>query len=499
MRTARHLILTAAAALALAAPAQAQAQSQPQHHPRVEVPGGTVEGTLTNNNLDFRGIPFAAPPVASLRWRAPQPVVPWAGVRDASRPAPACLQNDQGWNRADYVYASEDCLTLDIGTQSLSGRRPVIVWIHGGSNRAGSPTGMSTTPLVGRGAVVVGIRYRLGAFGFLSHRAFAAEANGASGNYGLMDQVAALAWIRANIARFGGDPDNITVTGESAGSQDVSLLLLAPSAGTLFHKAGLESGTPGFGLASRPLADALAIGDQMESLLGLRTAEELRRASPNAILAADLQLHDPALPSDSYLWIRSTIDGAFLPADPADLIAQSPRRPVIIGSNLVELDLPGGAQARDAYLAATFGPNAAAAGAFYRLDRPDPAPHPRLGSRDQIIATDATFRCPAGRFAALLAAQGAPVWRYEFDAAPDGGMTRHAIEISYIFGPDRVGGVHLADYWLNFARTGNPNGPGLARWPLFTPSSRRHLLFDAEGATERTGLRDDICALQQHL
>jgi para-nitrobenzyl esterase len=211
------------------------------------VEGGSVRGTIAGDGstLLFRGIPFAAPPVENLRWKAPQPPVPWSGVRDASGPTPACIQNDQGWNHEDYLSGREDCLTLDVGTPSLTGKRPVLVWIHGGSNRAGSPGGMITSPIVREGIVLVGMRYRLGIFGFLSHPALTREGGGSSGNYALMDQIAALRWVRANIAKFGGDPDDVTIAGESAGSQDVSLLLAAPAARGLFKQAILESGTPG--------------------------------------------------------------------------------------------------------------------------------------------------------------------------------------------------------------------------------------------------------------
>jgi para-nitrobenzyl esterase len=148
-------------------------------------------------------------------------------LRDASRPGPSCLQNDYGWNHADYVRASEDCLTLDVATTSLTGKRPVMVWIHGGSNRAGS-AGETVRSLARRGVVLVAVQYRLGLLGYLPHRALAGEQGGHAGNYGLMDQIAALRWVQANIARFGGDPAQVTIFGESAGAQDVGLLLAAP-------------------------------------------------------------------------------------------------------------------------------------------------------------------------------------------------------------------------------------------------------------------------------
>ena len=483
-------------ALALIA-ALLAAASEP---PSVAVTGGRVRGEAAADRLVFRGIPFAAPPTGERRWRPPEPVGPWRGVRDATADAPACLQNDYGWNRGDHVFSSEDCLTLDVATPSPAGRRPVIVWIHGGSNRAGSPAGMVRSSIVGRGVVLVGVRYRLGVFGFLSHRAIAAEQSGAAGGYGLMDQIAALRWVRANIARFGGDPGNVTMAGESAGAQDVGLLLAAPEARALFHKAAMESGTPGFGLPVRPLEEALRIGDQLDAALGTGgDPATLRRASAGSLLAADRGLHDAALTADDYLWLRTTVDGRVLPADPVDLLKQAPPRPVLIGSNRFELDLPGGRAARDAFVATGFGANEAAARRFYRLDRADPAADARLGTRDQQIATDLTFRCPAGRVADVLARAGVPVWRYEFDGAPDGGMTRHAAEIPYIFDERRLGGLHLQDYWAAFAATGDPNRAGLPAWPRYEPATRRHLLFDARGATPEAGLRAEICNMTERL
>ncbi|MBV8687680.1 MAG: carboxylesterase family protein [Alphaproteobacteria bacterium] len=435
--------------------------------PLVRVDGGSVAGVHRGAAIVFRGIPFAAPPVGALRWKPPQPVRPWPGVLDGSRPSPPCVQNDQGWNRADYLAGREDCLTLDVGTPSLTGRLPVLVWIHGGSNRAGSPGDMVASPMVGEGVVLVGVRYRLGVFGFLSHPALSAEGGGASGNYGLMDQIAALRWVQRNIRRFGGDPDNVTIAGESAGSQDVGLLLAAPEARGLFHKAILESGTPGFGMPFRPLGDAERVGEQLADLVDAPAdLAKLRRTSVPALLAADLDLHDAALPSDSYMWLRTTIDGAVLPRSPSDLLAEAPPRPVLIGTNRFELDLPGGRTRRDSFLRQAFGAREAEARAFYAAEPPDP----RLGTSDQRAATDVTFRCPAGRLAALLAGRGAPVWRYEFDLSPDGGQTRHALEIGYVFGAERSrAGLSLRPYWVSFIRTGDPNGAGLPAWPRYAP------------------------------
>src|SRR5690606_11705831 len=175
---------------------------------------------------------------------------------------------------------AEDCLTLDIRTPALSGKLPVMVWVHGGSNRAGSSSGPADSDMSAQGVVHVGIQYRLGLLGFLSHPELSDEGGGASGNYALMDQVAALEWVRDNIARFGGDPDNVTIYGESAGSQDVSLLLAAPEAQGLFDKAILQSGTPGFGMSFRTLDEAEAVGLQFDKAAGANGDLATLRALP---------------------------------------------------------------------------------------------------------------------------------------------------------------------------------------------------------------------------
>lgn len=357
---------------------------------------------------------------------------------------------------------------------------------------------MARSSIVGRDVVMVAVRYRLGIFGFLAHRG--ALQDGAAGNYGLMDQIAALRWVRANITRFGGDPSNITLAGESAGSQDVGLLLASRATRDLFAKAAMESGTPAFGLPVRPLGEALRLGDQVDALLGSGgDIARLRTASANALLAADLKLHDRRLTADDYLWLRPTIDGMVLTDGLAALLATAPPRPVLIGSNRFELDLPGGRPARDAFVGLSFGSKEAQARAYYRLDIPDAAPDPRMGTVDQQIATDATFRCPAGRMAQVLARSGAPVWRYEFDGAPGGGMTRHAIEIPYIFERQPIGGVQLQDYWVAFAQQGDPNAAGLPSWPRYEAIGQRHLTFDDRGATPGARLRTEACSLTEHL
>lgn len=483
------LVLASAVGLSFPAPAPP---------PVVAVDGGSVRGGLADGGgFLFRGIPFAAPPVDELRWKPPQPVVPWKGVRAATVQPASCVQNNQEWNYSDFAIGKEDCLTLDVRTPSMTGKLPVLVWIHGGSNRAGGPNDIVLSD-VGRQVLIVGIRYRLGIFGFLSHRALTAE-QGGSGNYGIMDQIAALRWVHDNITKFGGDPNNVTIAGESAGSQDVSLLLAAPGARGLFEKAIMESGTPGFGLSFRSLADAERLGLQADDMLNAGgSVEKMRHMSVPALLAVDLKLHDENMQSDGMMWLRTTVDGNVFPSDPRTLLQKAPPRPVILGTNKIEL---GADRAqRDSIIAREFGPNEAAARAYYHADQPNPPDDPRLGSLDDQIGTDVIFRCPAERFAQLLSGRGATVWRYEFDSAPNGAKTSHAAEIPYAFWDSTFApGLSMKPYWINFIRTGDPNGADLPRWPTFTSSAQQHVLFDAKGVTVEGPLRPQLCSLEDRL
>ncbi|HET8749684.1 MAG TPA: carboxylesterase family protein, partial [Sphingomicrobium sp.] len=205
----------------------------------------------------------------------------------------------------------------------------------------------------------------------------------------------------------------------------------------------------------------------------------------------------------SMTWLRTTVDGKVFPADPRTLLGQAPPRPVIVGSNKVEFG--SDREHRDAFIALAFGANAEAARGFYRADRPNPPDDPRLGSLDEQIGTDITFRCPAERLAQLLSGKGASVWRYEFDAAPNGGKTSHAAEIGYAFGDLKFaegqspGGLSLKPYWISFIRSGDPNASGLPQWPRFTPRTQQHALFDSKGVTVEGPLRPQLCSLEDRL
>jgi para-nitrobenzyl esterase len=249
------------------------------------------------------------------------------------------------------------------------------------------------------------------------------------------------------------------------------------------------------------LRDAEGIGDQLDKLLGTGgDLRKLRSASAKSLLAADLRLHDEALEDDEMMWLRITVDGKVLPRDARSLLKSAPGKPLILGSNRFEFGIPGGDSHRDRLVSRAFGANAAKARAFYRLDRPDPPVDPRLGSRNDQISTDVVIRCPTVHFAAIMAAKGAPVWQYEFDAAPNGGRSAHAGEIPYAFGESTFDhGLSLKPYWLNFIRSGDPNGEALAPWPRFTSAKPAHVLFSDAGVSPKGALRPEICSLSDRI
>lgn len=477
--------------------------------PEVAVTGGTIAGTTQpDGGAIFRGIPFAAPPVGPLRWQPPQPVAPWQGVRKADKSAPGCLQNRLGWNDKIAASSAEDCLYLDINTPDLTPGKPlpVLVVIHGGANRAGSAAGYVESSITRQGLVLVALQYRLDALGFLSLPALSAESQfRASGNYGLMDQIAALRWVRDNIARFGGDPGNITIAGQSAGAQDVSLLMLSPAAKGLFHKAIAQSGTASFGVPSRTLAENEALGEDLLKLAGLPDGAAglvaLRALPADRLMQAAAKLTPKAIEDESFIWLQAVVDGAIIKETPLTSLEEGRQAPVplLLGANAQELSLHGGPQAAGRTLDRGFGANAAQARAFYQMkgDHLPPA-DPRLGDVSMQLANDLTFRCPARFMAGRQAAIGQPVWHYEFDLVPPGtqGPVSHSSELPFVFNglPAGKAGITLSAYWANFIRTGNPNASGLPVWPAYG-KARQSIRFEADGPQPVTDLRAELCDL----
>ncbi|MEJ2258460.1 MAG: carboxylesterase family protein, partial [Woeseiaceae bacterium] len=382
-----HAIMLILAALGLPAGSAAWSEAAADAaNPVIATDAGRVRGAVTDDgSVVFRGIPFAAPPVGERRWKPPQPVEPWDGVRDTLEEAPTCPQPDQGWNAFAMKSMSEDCLYLNVRTPDLSpdAPLPVMVWIHGGGNVAGGAADVIEGSLHKRGVVLVSSQYRLGALGFMAHPAFTAESSeGASGNYALMDDQAALRWVQKNIARFGGDPGNVTIFGESAGGQHVGMHLLSPGSRGLFHRAIEQSGTSNFGTATLSLKDAEEIGRLIVKSAGLdrdATAAQIRALPVEKLLAA--QASTQASRGDE-LFIPAQYDGAFLTSDPLDLYArdEAVRVPLIIGANAKEIPFIPNADVARNVVREIFGAHADAALAYYGLDEGGtPVNDPRLG------------------------------------------------------------------------------------------------------------------------
>ena len=442
----------------------------------VETTSGKVRGELERGVSVFKGIPYAAPPLGELRWRAPQAVVPWQGVRPAQSVSSTCMQ-DPRIPPAGIGNNSEDCLYLNVWTaaERTDENRPVMVWIYGG----GFSSGGNTVPLYDgeelakKGIVVVALNYRVGMLGFLAHPELSAEnPDQTSGNYGLLDQIAALEWVKKNIAAFGGDPDNVTIAGQSAGAFSVNALVVSPKAKGLFHKAIAQSGgmfNRGSGLVSR-LQEAEDRGKQLTDTLGISLAD-LRK-----------------LPADSLLKIPGrfgpVVDGKVLP---------SVRQAFEEGS-FSDVPLLTGWNADDRVSGnptttpAEFKANAkkqygGRAGEYLELF---PA-----GNEIELEETQKTIAVLGFGFqnytwARMQTEKGQKdAYLYFFTRVPPGEPNYgafHSAEFSYALHTLRNWNrpfeqvdydleKNMSEYWVNFVKTGNPNGPGLPEWPIFDPAN----------------------------
>jgi para-nitrobenzyl esterase len=474
---------------------------------------GSIRGTtLAAGGAVFKGIPFAQPPVGDLRWRDPRPLPSWAGTREATSFAPPCAQS--AMLRPELArISSEDCLYLNVWTPSwpASGALPVMVWIPGGGNFGGTSNtpAMDGERLARHGVVVVTTNYRLSILGFLAHPALSKEsAHEVSGNYGLLDQIAALGWVQANIRQFGGDPGNVTIFGESAGSFDVSFLMVSPLAKGLFHRAIAQSGAVTTLGSALTLTQAQQNGATMMARLNPpsdRVLERLRGIPPSDIFTVEPPFLTAPPPS-----LLATVDGHVLPEQPAESFAKGHehRVPLMIGSTARER-VPGSTLPNDlaGAIRSAYGSLAAKAMTLYKPETG--APDPRYGTLEEQWATDTSFRCSSVLQASWHAAANNPTYQYEFDRVPKGrepfGAT-HASELPYLFGTfaaaravaeydgvDQAVSDTIQRYWTNFARTGDPNGSGLPAWPRFDPTARRHLAFRDSGPIAREALRRESC------
>ena len=532
----------AAVALVLASGGAASGGAQTVLDPDapVMVTGGALRGAVSAGNdeiVAFKGIPYAAPPVGDLRWRPPEPVVGWEGVRDASESGPICVQNG-GQN----VTQDEDCLFLNVwAPRESSEPRPVLFWIHGGgyTGGSGSTALYDGTPLAADGAVVVSINYRLNVFGFLAHPALSAESShGASGNYGLLDMVAALEWVRDNIAAFGGDPGRVTIFGESAGGGAVMSVMLMPQAEGLFHGAIAQSNwINGW---DRPLAEA-ARGWEAAETQGLRVATALgitgntdealaamRAASAADVLSASNADAGSPFMRTGNVWAPN-VDGWAIPDDPLAMYraGRQHKVPLITGLNGNEgslmtrgMDIPDAA-AFETYVRSVYPELADEMLGHYDASLPDAA----QAAIDKVIH-DLFFAGPVRAHAESQAAAGAQTWLYHFTHVPptpwgaDLG-SHHAAELVYVFGTltrreeggerplgltpvgdytdtDTALSAAMRGYWVQFAATGNPNRGGLPPWPVFDPETDRHLELSSAIAPG-TGVDTEGAALWEAL
>ncbi len=510
---------------ALAVSACGSGETEPPE-PIVETSLGILEGERAEGGGDvlvFRGVPYAEPPVGDGRWRAPRPAAPWEGVRPAAAFGPACWQRPTPessiYTRGD-LDRDEDCLHLNVWTAADPAdpgeARPVMVWFHGGGHTGGwgGAKIFDGAELARLGVVLVTINYRLGPFGFLAHPALTAEsAHASSGNYGLLDKVAALEWVRDNAAAFGGDPGNVTIFGQSAGSWSVCYLMASPLAAGLFHKAIGQSG--GCFRGGRP--DLSAAHEA-----GLAAAAELGVEGAGAEALAALRALDAEAVLDSSLGSGAVVDGWFLPRPAPEIFAAGEHNdvPVIVGALADEgTTLYAGEPERSeeelaAALRERYGADADAVLAAYG---PEIEKSTRRGA--QAIRADRSFVWEMRAWARAVRAAGADAYLYFFSHAPpvfrlyvperaaidlpdgpDGYGAYHSGDLAYAFGNvdlvgldwthwDREIAWTMSRHWVNFARTGDPNGDGLPTWPLYETESDEWLEYEGSRIGITVGVR----------
>ncbi|HEX3335032.1 MAG TPA: carboxylesterase family protein [Jatrophihabitans sp.] len=464
--------------------------------PIIAIHGGAVRGVAVTGGYAFRGLPYAAPPTGDRRWRPPQPPASWRGIRDATHNAPSCPQKPSLFEPPGPQ--SEDCLYLNVSTSTLrrNARRPVLVWIHGGGFTEDGARNYDGTKLAAHGIVVVTINYRLGALGFLAHPALASR-GGSAGNYGLMDQQAALRWVKHNIARFGGDPHALTIAGQSAGGVSVLAQLVSRGARGLFQRAIVQSGA--FALNQVPLADAETFGETFADEVNCQdqTAECLRHLPVGTLVA---KFPDAAIPGVVDGKVLTESIGAALAAGHfarvpilngvthnEELIFVAGLHLAVSGGRFVRAPEPTAAD-YESVIASVLGVSASRASviaAEYPLSA-YPAPVAALST----LLSDANFACPALQVDRWMSRR-VPAFAYEFDddTAPPlfagprfPPVATHSSEVQYLFDQPNAPfatalnadqealAASMRTAWTHFATIGNPSAPAVP-WPAFTTSS----------------------------
>ena len=483
----------------------------------VKVETGRLGGVVKDSVLAFKGVPFAAAPVGDLRWRPPQKVAAWTGVRPANVVGKDCLQGPIPGDPGVGAELSEDCLFLNVWRPAEAAPRklPVLVWIYGGGlvNGGTQPAIYQGDAFAKQGLVFVSLNYRLGRFGFFGFPALTAEhADELKGNYAYMDQIAALQWIKRNIAQFGGDPANVTVFGESAGGFSVHTLLASPLATGLFRRAIVESGGGRDQLGATPKLSVDAPGLPSAETIGVAFAKSQGIDGADAAALAKLR----ALPAEKVVgglnmrtfmtlnpvtYSGPIADGRLVSGQPGAIYSagRQMKVPIIVGANGADLSL-NRAASLDALLA-PLGDRAAALAAY------DPEGTGNLAAIRAKVGMDQAMIEPARFAAATFAKQGVPAWHYRFDyvgealRGPTPRLAPHASEIPYVFNtygpgylamvsPKHAGEASAQDlavartiqgYWANFARTGDPNGPGLPPWQRYDPAKDQLMVFRTDG------------------
>lgn len=488
------------------------ATGQPDASPTARMASGVVRGVTDGSVTSFKGIPYAAPPVGDYRWRPPQPVIPWKGVRDADKFGPDCAQT--GFGRASGgipANSSEDCLYINVwrpaGTKP-GARLPVMVWIHGGAFVMGSGSSPVTSgeAFARQGVMLVTFNYRLGRLGFFAFPALSRERpNELKGNYGYMDQIAALKWVQRNIGAFGGDPHNVTIFGESAGGVSVHTLLTSPLSRGLFQKAIIQSGGGRDGvLTGRPMRNdrqdqpsAETIGVNFARKHGITGEDSEALARLRALNVAEIvdSGQETAGHDGPITYAGPILDGRLMVETPQSAYEKGRhmRVPLIIGANTADFVGFVNADTKEAMFS-QFGEQEAEARAAY-----DPQGTASLRDLLVMVGTDRVQAEPARFTARAFAAKRCAAYVYRFGYVPEPVPERmqagapHGAEIPYVFGVPGAwrGGERSAEaeavartlnaYWANFARQGDPNGPGLPEWPRYHATEDRILYIRPDG------------------